>query len=102
MVAAIRSTALRALRSSSSNRGVTGIPGSSTRGLGGAAASQAGNDDTAAGSGRYALAVLAAAATAGFAATSDGRRADCTAIAAVVGNTRFDARWVSSRQHVNI
>ena len=85
MVASIRSTALRALRSSSSNR-------SSARGLGGAAASQVGNDDTAAGSGRYALAVLAAAATAGFAATSEGRRADCTAIAAVVGNKNFDAR----------
>jgi len=85
MVASIRSTALRALRSSSSNR-------SSARGLGGAASSQVGNDDTAAGSGRYALAVLAAAATAGFAATSEGRRADCTAIAAVVGNKNFDAR----------
>ncbi|EJK57088.1 hypothetical protein THAOC_22906, partial [Thalassiosira oceanica] len=62
MVAAIRSTALRALRSSSSNWGVTAmpaVPGSSARGLGGAAASQAWNDDTAAGSGRYALAVLA-------------------------------------------
>jgi len=95
MVAAIRTAALRSLiaASSASTRGRVILTRTNARNLQGAASSTATQDDTKSTSASLILAAALAAAAATVAgAGKEKEKADCTAIAGVVGKDNFDAR----------